>query len=226
MKTLVVKLAGTVEDTSLKKFGEFEFTAKTISASNYNADTSRLRIISVKPVTIEIIGDGYITDEETLTQNLGKKIVVPKDVGTNVNFSNGNYTVKMSSKYDLLQFLVGKGSGTLPQHVLSFDSKQLADMTALHIITIIGNPSASIDLSTLQYLTNLKRLHLHNNGSRITGNISYLAGMTELTELKLFWLPYVVGDTSSLAHLHPDNGGVLATFEYEGSGITGSWPPA
>lgn len=226
MKTLVVKLAGTVEDTNLKKFGEFEFTAKTISASNYNADTSRLRILSVKPVTIEIIGDGYITDEETLTQNLGKKIVVPKDVGTSVCFSNGNYTVKMSSKYDLILFIVGKGSGTIPQHVLNFDSKQLADMTALQQIKLIGNPSASIDLSTLQYLTNLNELSVHNNGSRITGNISYLAGMTELTVLKLAWLPSVVGDTSSLAHLHPDNGGKLTTFEYEGSGITGLWPPA
>lgn len=226
MKTLVVKLAGTVEDSSLKKFGEFEFTAKTISASNYNADTSRLRITPIKPVTIEIIGDGYITDEETLTQNLGKKIVVPKDVGTNVNFSNGNYTVKMSSKYDLRVFYVGKGSGTLPQHVLNFDSKQLADMTALHMIAIVGNPCTTIDLSSLQYLTNLKELYVGNNSNRITGNISYLAGMTQLTVLALNWLPKVTGDTSSLAHLHPDNGGVLASFGYEGSGITGSWPPA
>lgn len=226
MKTLVIKLAGTVEDTSLKKFGEFEFTAKTISASNYNADTARLRIHGIKPVTLEISGNGYFTDEETLTHNLGTKLTVPKDVATNVYFSNGNYTVKMSSKYDIVIFLVGKGSSTLPEHVLNFDSKQLADMTALVEFTIVGNPSTTIDLSTLQYLTNLEKLRLYNNVGRMTGNISYLAGMTQLKELQLEWLYKVVGDTSSIAHLHPDNGGKLTTFIYEGSGITGSWPPA
>ena len=226
MKTLVVKLAGTVEDTNLKKFGEFEFTTKTISASYYNADTSRLRILPIKPVTIEIIGDGYITDEATLTQNLGKKIVLPTDVLTSVYFSNGNYTVKMSSKYDVGAFYVGKGSGTLPDHVLRFDSKQLADMTALFLIAMVGNPCTTIDLSSLQYLTNLKELYVNNNSSRISGDISNFAGMTELKVLSLAWLPKITGDTSSLAHLHPDNGGVLATFGYEGSGITGSWPPA
>lgn len=224
MKTLVIKLAGTVEDSSLKKFGEFTFTAKTITASNYNADSARLRIQCVKPVTLEISGNGYFTDEN-LTANLGTKLTAPKDAVTNVYFSNGNYTVTMSSKYDVGVFYVGRGTGTI-DHVLHFDSKQLADMTALFLIAIVGNPSTTIDLSSLQYLTNLKELYVQNNSSRISGDISNFAGMTELKALVLNWLPNVTGDTSSLAHLHPDNGGNLTTFSYEGSGVTGSWPPA
>ena len=79
------------------------------------------------------------------------------------------------------------------------------------------------NISALSGLTSLSELHLFNTG--VEGNLSSLAGLTNLSSLALQWTR-VTGDTSSIAHLHPNNGGKLARFEYEGTGITGSWPPA
>lgn len=224
MKTLVVKLAGTVEDSSLKKFGEFTLTAKKISAENYNVNTCRLFLRCVKNVTVEINGNGYITDE-SLSANLGKTYTALPNQANHLYFSNGDYTVTLSSKYDLTMFLISNG-GVYNENLLSLDSSQFADMTGLEELSAVGLPTVSFDLSTLQYLTNMKYLRVHNNSGRISGNISNLAGMTKLKVATFDWLPNVTGDTSSIAHLHPNNGGALAEFNYTGSGVTGDWPPA
>ena len=70
-KTLITKLSGRTANTELLRLGEIRITIdKEVSPSS----KSRYLFISVNKVTaIEIIGDGYFTDE-SLSTNKGKSI--------------------------------------------------------------------------------------------------------------------------------------------------------
>ncbi len=96
----------------------------------------------------------------------------------------------------------------------------LTQLTDLRLYDLVSNTSKLSDFSSL---TTLTRLEISNGSS---GDISALAGLTNLTRLTLSNNATITGATSSLAALHPNNGGKLATFSYSNTGITGTWPPS
>ena len=96
----------------------------------------------------------------------------------------------------------------------------LTQLTDLRLYDLVSNTSKLSDFSSL---TTLTRLEIMNGSS---GDISALAGLTNLTRLVLQNNTRITGSTSSLAALHPNNGGKLATFVYSNTGITGTWPPS
>ena len=70
---LVTTYKATVNDNSLLKVGEMRIKVSSVETPNKNTNGFSLNVN--KDVELEIIGDGYFTDE-TLTQNKGKKITL------------------------------------------------------------------------------------------------------------------------------------------------------
>ncbi len=114
-------------------------------------------------------------------------------------------------------------------HLEIFFSTLTGDLSALSTSPLMQwllMPYSNItgDLASLAGLTDM--VHMNFEGSRgVTGNISNLAGMTNMGYCNLNACA-VTGDTSSIASLHPNNGGKLATLSIRNTGVTGTWPPS
>ena len=252
-KTLVIKLAETVNNDELRKLGEMRFKIKPISTVNPswtpNQYSQRIVIDLREEVTLAITGDGYFTDA-TLTQNLGKTLTVPTGYNS-VYVSDGDYTLSMFNKYAVTRMWLTYANSVIEEththwHVKLADFNgmdaltylnchwlsaygSLANFGKLYSLTYLDliseNGQVTGDLADIAGLTSLTRLDLFNTAN-ITGDISSIAGMTELTMADLRNCYKLTGNTSSIAHLHPDNGGKLATFAYSGTQVTGDWPPS
>jgi len=98
----------------------------------------------------------------------------------------------------------------------------LSNLKQLRDLRLLGQGGAT-PLSYLSSMTSLTRLEISVAG---VGDISALAGLTNLTWLSLINNTRITGSTSSLAALHPNNGGKLGTFTYTGTSVTGTWPPS
>lgn len=99
---LVTTYKATVNDNSLLKVGEMRIKVSSVESPNGN--TNGFSLLVYKDVELEIIGDGYFTDE-TLTQNKGKKITFTNQ-DRNVFVSNGNFEVSISNKYAIARFTI------------------------------------------------------------------------------------------------------------------------
>lgn len=222
MKTLVVKLAGVVEDSTLARFGELKMSV--VSVAEPTADSQHIGLAGDKPIKLEITGNGYFTDSN-LTANLGKTITVAAGPRYTVYLSNGNYTVSILNKYDINDMHLRNN------RCLNIDIKDLADMINLRNLIMEAVPGISGDIAVFSQLVNLEIFAISSTvtsgtGRNYYGNISAFAGMTKAREIYIQNDIYVSGDTSSLAHLHPDNGGSLNTFTYYGTAVAGDWPPS
>lgn len=279
MRTLVIKLAGIVEDNDLLKLGELRLSITPVDGQS----TQKFQISSAEPVTLEITGDG------TFTENGAKKLELDAVTNKWIEFTNGTFRLSLMNKealtklnffedynhivrsgLDLSQLRTMKQLEYLDTErgYLTGDISALAGMSKLKLLKLFNTLTGDISLigtnmpllehfqtincpltgstATFNNLTKLQQLHLYR--CRVTskladfgrctalkqinllwsssGDIEALAGLTNLERLAIESTPAVTGDTSSLAHLHPNNGGKLATFLYSGSGITGTWPPS
>lgn len=241
-KTLVVKLAGTVEDNTLPRLGEIIIKISTLN--NATGGNQGLTLANTEPITLETEG-GYFTDS-TLTQNLGTTLTKAAGEG-NVYVSNANQTLRIMNKYAITKISTDVNeSGHWHWH---FPSKYFSSMTKLTMLDLqracggggvyylkdfeglpalrwlyIGFGGLSGSLASLGKITTLTHLYLSTLQS--WNEISGLATLTNLVALYIQDCPNITGNTSLLAHLHPNNGGKLATFNYRNTKITGSWPPA
>ena len=100
---LVTTYKATVNDNSLLKVGEMRIKVSSVESPNKNTNGFALSVN--KDVELEIIGDGYFTDE-TLTQNKGKKITHRNILDGNIFVSNGNFEVSISNKYTINFFAI------------------------------------------------------------------------------------------------------------------------
>ncbi len=254
-KTLVIKLAETIDNDELRKLGEMRFNIKPVSTVNpsYTPSqyTQNLIIGGSEAFSLAITGDGYFTDE-TLTQNLGKTFNAPSGTST-VYVSDGDYTLSVFNKYVLTYLKLTYANGGHPEETHKHWHVNLADFNGMDALTYIEahwlsaygsianlgklynltyldlvaeNGQVTGDLGDIAGLTSLANLNLFCSGNGITGDISSLAGMTELAYADLRNCYKLTGNTSSIAHLHPDNGGKLATLAYSGTQVTGDWPPS
>lgn len=106
---IISKLGGSVDNDNLLQLGDVRLVVKAMSetyASQPNAHKFTLRFFSLEgEPSMEIVGDGYFTDS-TMTQNLGKNIVIEDGSGTALPYyvSDGNYEIIIHTRYCMLSF--------------------------------------------------------------------------------------------------------------------------
>ena len=200
---LVTKLKANVNDNSLLKVGEMFIDI--IEQETPTNITNRLYLNSSSDLIIEVEnGEANITLDSNMESGWTNKITLPYS-GVSpapVFVRNGNYRLKVLSKYNLLD--VGRYTGNINQKAISVDTKYLKYSHGLvNIYSILSG-----DISNLIGCTKLKTLGWsYTSGSekdvaykKLTGNLSDLASLTTLTSIRL---PYskLTGSLSDLAPL-------------------------
>ena len=171
-KCLVTKLAGSTNNSSLLRLGELIIGIHSVS--NPSKASQVFSVAFSKETKLEIIGNGYFTDE-TLTSNKGKTLTVKDE--TNIFFSNGNYNISIADKYSLVS--------------LSFSGKNIAN-------TYLERSNKYLNIESLKYSKGLTILNC--SAESVSGNISSLENLTLLTNLN-FTLSKVSGDISNIKNL-------------------------
>ena len=145
---------------------------------------------------MEIIGDGYFTNE-TSAENKGKKMLVNANQPTNVYVSNGEFDCAILDKYSLTTI---SGSDlkidlstlnylpSIEGMYLPFGQKTTGDLgflkSNLNLKDIsFFNSHVSGDIGGINTLTNLGSLNLQ--GTQVSGDISGINTLTKLETLKL-----------------------------------------
>ena len=176
VKCLVTKLNGSVDNIELLRLGEMRIKVESVESPT--KDTQGFGVSFIEPTTVEIVGDGYFTDN-TLTENKGKSIVVSSLQGVIVSQAT---TVAIRNKYKLLNLNVFIPSGNPygKNKVLNIeDLKYSTPLTYLNLSTV----QASGDIANLKNLTNLTEIRCSK--TQISGDIANLKNLTNLTNLNL-----------------------------------------
>ena len=225
---LVTKLKANVNDNSLLKVGEMFIDI--IEQETPTNITNRLYLNSSSDLIIEVEnGEANITLDSNMESGWTNKITLPYSSGVSpapVFVRNGNYRVKVKSKYNLLE--VGRWTENMFQEAISVDTKYLKYSHGLvniysklsgDISNLIGctkllnlgwyyEPGKGIDgaykkltgnLSDLASLTALIAINLQF--SNLTGSLSDLAPLTALTNINLWGSSNLTGSLSDLAPL-------------------------
>ena len=171
-KCLVTKLAGSTNNSSLLRLGELIIGIRSVS--NPSKASQVFSVVFSKETKLEIIGDGYFTDE-TLTSNKGKTLTVKDE--TNIFFSNGNYNISITDKYSLVS--------------LSFSGIGITNTTS-------ERSNKYLNIESLKYSKGLTKLNC--SARSVSGNISSLENLTLLASLNLT-LSNVSGDIDALKNL-------------------------
>ena len=190
-KCLVTKLNGSVDNIELLRLGEMRIKVESVESPT--KDTQGFGVSFIEPTTVEIVGDGYFTDN-TLTENKGKSIVVSSLQGVIVSQAT---TVAIRNKYKLLNLNVFIPSGNPygKNKVLNIeDLKYSTPLTYLNLSTV----QASGDIANLKNLTNLIVLNI--SVTNVSGDIANLKNLTNLTVLNIA-VTNVSGDIANLKNL-------------------------
>lgn len=190
-KCLVTKLKGSVDNNELLRIGEMRIKVESVESPT--KDTQGFGVFFTEPTTVEIVGDGYFTDNN-LTENKGKSMVVSSLQGVIVSQAT---TVAIRNKYKLLQLhvFIPSGSPYGKNKVLNIDDLKYS--TSLNSLNL-SNMQASGDIASLKSLTSLSNLVLRF--TQVSGDISNLQNLTALTSLDISNTK-VSGDIANLQNL-------------------------
>ena len=190
-KCLITKLNGSVDNNELLRMGEMRIKVESVGSPT--KDTQGLGVAFIEPTTVEIVGDGYFTDN-TLTENKGKSMVVSSSQGVIVNQAT---TVAIRNKYKLtgLNVFIPSGNPYGKNKVLNIDDLKYS--TSLNSLNLVST-QASGDIANLKNLTALTILSL--GYTQVVGDIANLKNLTALTTLSLDYTQ-VVGDIANLKNL-------------------------
>ena len=177
-KCFITKLNGIVSSPDILKLGEMR-----INVTKLNNPTSKTQYFSFtfnEKSDIEIIGDGYFTNEN-LSENYGKKKTVEPNTDTIIYVSNGDFGLSISDKYSLKNIVVF----TLNY---SISNKKMSDIEVLkfskNLVNLnLPNTQVSGDIGGLKTLTALTSLSLYNTQVPCTGNIGELSALSKCTEI-------------------------------------------
>lgn len=175
-KCLVTKLNGSVDNNELLRIGEMRIKVESVESPT--KDTQGFGVAFAEPTTVEIVGDGYFTDN-TLTENKGKSMVVSSLQGVIVSQAT---TVAIINKYKLLSLHVFIPSGNPygENKVLNLeDLKYSTPLTSLNL----SRMQVSGDIANLKSLTSLTVLYLRF--TQVSGDIANLKNLTALTSLDI-----------------------------------------
>lgn len=205
-KCLVTKLNGTVNNDSIIRIGEARVVfTKTDAPSKLSQG---LTLVTTKDVKLEIVGDGYFTDEN-LTENKGKTMTANTG-STTLYVSNSNVELAILDKYNIKGVRVPVSNKQLGCQVDIDFFKYSSNMTALYL----NNSNSKGDLSSLENLPLLVEVNLAN--TQVTGDIANLKNMSAL---KFLYLNNIKskGDLSSLKALT-----TLTTLDLSKTNISGN----
>lgn len=190
VKCLVTKLNGSVDNNELLRIGEMR--VKVESVESPTKDTQGFGIASVEPITVEIVGDGYFTDE-TLTENKGKSMVVTGTQGIIVSQAT---TVAIRNKYNLsaLRIFIPSGSPYGKNKIFNLDDFKYSPLKDLNL----AKSQTTGDIASLENLTNLTNFFA--NGTNISGDIANLKNLSALRSLNVSNTK-VIGDIANLKNL-------------------------
>ena len=193
-KCLVTKLLGSSSNTALLKIGEMRIKFDKVESPSKVTQVFYLE--TSEETALEIIGDGYFTDE-TLSENKGKRILV-KSPFSNLFVSNSSVEIAVLNKYALIK-IRGTKVNTFESNYKNKEFS-LSNVKFSARLIDINFPQSGVygDLSDLQRLTTLQYVHL--NSTQIYGDISSLKNLTGLSELNLS-NTQIYGDISSLKNL-------------------------
>ena len=180
-KCLVTKLNGSSNNSELLRLGEMRI--KILKVQNPTEYTQGFSLGFNKPVTLEIVSDGYFTDK-TLTENKGKSITL--NAGINSIWVNGTHDVEIAilDKYSLTNIFCYYQGAPAGMHAnnLEFNISYLKYSTAMTSLELFET-KVSGDIGDLKALTALKILNLGD--TQVSGDIGDLKALTALTYLNL-----------------------------------------
>ena len=197
-KCLITKLNGSVNNSELLKIGELRINFGKVQ--NPTKENRSLNIKVNKESKVELIGDGYFTDEN-LGANKGKSLLLSPNTNNYIYISNNDVAISISDKYAL--------TGIFHQAVeypwnasgdKSHIKYNLEDLKYSAALTNLSAKSANIsgDISALTNLTALVTMDLSN--TQISGDIANLKTLTALTSMSLS-NAQVSGDIANLKTL-------------------------
>ena len=201
-KCFITKLKGSSDNSELLKLGEMRIKIAKVGTPTYL--TQGFAMAANKPVTLEIIGEGYFTDRN-LTENKGKTLVLNDDNHEDIWVSNNDLEIAILDKYSIksidsrvsygeaygknkfiniadLKYSSGLEFLSLYDIQISGDTADLKNLTALTYIQLSGT-QISGDLADLKNLTALTSLDF--SYTKISGYIADLRNLTALTSLAL-----------------------------------------
>ena len=197
-KCLITKLNGSVNNSELLKIGELRINFGKVQ--NPTKENRSLNIKVNKESKVELVGNGYFTDEN-LGTNKGKSLLLSPNTDNYIYISNNDVAISISDKYAL--------TGIFHQAVeypwnasgdKSHIKYNLEDLKYSAALTNLSVKSANIsgDISALTNLTALVTMDLSN--AQVSGDISALTNLTALTSMNLS-NTQVSGDISALTNL-------------------------
>ena len=228
---LVTKLKGTVQNSNLFRGGEMRICVHRID--NPSSETQRINLNFTEDVKLEIIGNGYFTNN-TLVSNLGKSLIAKANVETLVYVSNGDFEIAILNKYALTKISTSTNKKTAIKDIadlkyssglnyLSTNSVEnvgyFSDIKSLTNLGYLATSNANINgnLSDLKPLTNLGYLIIGNTSNKTTGNVSSLKNMTKLNTLAILNSD-VIGDLATLPSSCRS-----ASFDYHDTNAVFDW---
>ena len=196
---LVTKLKGSCNNPELLRLGEMRIKIKKVD--NPTDHTQGFGIMVSKPVTLEIVSEGYFTDK-TLSENKGKTLTLNNSIINSVWVSNNDVTIAILDKYSLLGlFCYYDGeAGNVYSENISINISDLTNSVNMNTIYLPGS-QANGDISALKSLTKLSDINLSN--TLVYGDISALKSLTNLSAFTLGGKKSnLIGDLSSLSNLN------------------------
>ena len=195
-KCLVTKLNGSSGNSELLRLGEMRIRVNKIDSPNRL--TQSFAFIFRNETNLEIIGDGYFTDEN-LTANNGKKITIQANKVKYVYVSNGDFEIAILDKYSI-SLMSDYETANTANLKYSATNKSLSGINVIKYSSMLTSLNLSYsnvtgDIANLKNLTSLTSLVLSNN--QVTGDIANLKNLTSLTSLVLS-NDQVTGDIANL----------------------------
>ena len=198
-KCLITKLSGSTGNNELLRLGEMRI--RIAKVDNPTKATQGFSIEVNKPVTIEIVGNGYFTDE-TLTTNKGKTITLNQGFN-DIFVSNDGVEIAILDKYSItkITYYTVKSSASNPYaRNISLDISDLKYSTSVVSLDLLST-QATGNIGDLKNLTSLVMVEL--SGTGVSGNVGDLKNLTSLSTLDLVGtnISGNVGDLKNLTSL-------------------------
>lgn len=199
-KCLVTKLKGSVADSDLVTLGELRFSFAKGSGNS-------MILQSGSSTKVGIIGDGYFTDS-SYTENKGTTATIDTN-RTTLYLSSNVEKVAIYGKYDLT-YISCSGVSSLELNDLKYTKNlgtlvtanlkgNLSDLENLTELTEISVSKAEVtgNIESLKKLTKMLGMRISSPNTVITGDISSLSSMSNLTSLILEYMK-LEGDLATL----------------------------
>ena len=190
---LVTTLKASTGNKSLLKVGEMVIDVKEMSSPTNNTNKLVLNNGGISDFSLEVEnGEANLTLDSNMSSGWSSTLVLPKkNAEQTVYFRNGNYRVKMISKYNIISYKTDSAKTAICVDVknLQFSSK---------VTNITGQIKG--DIKNLSALTSITTLYCVNN-SNVSGEIADIKNLTQLSNLRL--LGDYSGDIASLNLINP-----------------------